>query len=227
MEERGNQEDMYHDSIAQTPEPSNPGGLRGSISVKNMRPMANLTQPLFSQKRRGSNNNPPNPNNTRAVQPGNADQTSREVTKNRSSSNGGDTALGVIVSQTEPGLTEGQMTHHSSVNSYGRASKRKSARPRSGIPMNRAPFRPAGVAKMSDLNSPSKRNVQGRISATGAAMPRGVMENRRGSKLNTVTTGHKASKDGDDESDESEDEDYGSEVSAEESDDADEVQANE
>ena len=80
---------------------------------------------------------------------------------------------------------------------------------------------------MSDLNSPSKRNVQGRISATGATMLRGVMDNKRGSKLNTVTTSQKASNDGDDESDESEYEDYGSEVSAEESDDADEVEANE
>ena len=227
IDERRGQPDTPSDSVAQAPEPGNASGLRGSISVKNMRPMASLTQPLFAQKRRGSNNNPPNPNNTKAGPPAAASHTSREVPNHRSVSGGGDTALGVIVSQTEPGLTEGAVTHASSMNSYGRASKRKSARPRSGIPMNRAPFRPAGVAKMSDLNSPSKRNLQGRISATGAAMPRGALDARRGSRLNTVAASQRASNDGDDESDESEYEDYGSEASAEESDDADEVEAKE
>ena len=61
------------------------------------------------------------------------------------------------------------MTGYSSVNSYGRVgtARRKSARPKSGMPLNRAPFRPAGVAKMPEFGSPSKRNLQGRVSHTG------------------------------------------------------------
>ena len=81
---------------------------------------------------------------------------------------------------------------------------------------------------MSDVNSPSKRNFQGRISATGALVGRGVID-KKASNLNTVTGANKkaGSNDGDDESDESEYEEYGSEVSAEETDDADEEEAKE
>ena len=77
---------------------------------------------------------------------------------------------GQIISSSDQRIPEAQMTNYSSVNSYGRigqTARRKSARPKSGMPLNRAPFRPAGVAKVPDFNSPSKRNLQSRISHTG------------------------------------------------------------
>ena len=41
-------DDIYNDNIAHTPEPNSRSKIHGSTSVKNMHPMASLTQPLFS-----------------------------------------------------------------------------------------------------------------------------------------------------------------------------------
>ena len=83
------------------------------------------------------------------------------------------------------------------------------------MPLNRAPFRPAGVAKVPDFNSPSKRNLQSRISHTGGQK---VIESRAGVKFNSGHSSHRQSANAED--DESEYE-YGSEGSVEESDELD------
>ena len=114
-------DDIYNDNIAHTPEPNSRSKIHGSTSVKNMHPMASLTQPLFSQRRKPSNTNVPgNPNNTKDAHNSSIPQ-HIDTNKIQSMSNGMEVTTGQIISSTDSRIPEAQMTNYSSVNSYGRA----------------------------------------------------------------------------------------------------------